>query len=62
MRTELGMHSILPAPLQVALQEQRTEQLLLSQLPGLMLSLLVRIRHKMVWLWSRCAVSNAVHS
>lgn len=29
---------------------------------GLILSLLVRIRHKVVWLWSRSAVATAVHS
>jgi hypothetical protein len=30
--------------------------------PGLMLRLVVSIGHKMVWLWSRSAVANAVQS
>ena len=33
MCTELGMHSIVPTPLHVALQEKLTAQLLLDQLP-----------------------------
>ena len=47
---------------QVALQEKLTAQLQLDQPYNLILSLLVRIRHKVVWLWSRSAVANAVQS
>jgi hypothetical protein len=62
VRTEIDMHAIVPTPLQVALQEKRTDELRSTSSHDVMLSLLVRIRHKVVWLWSRSAVAIAVHS
>jgi hypothetical protein len=62
VRTEIDMHAIVPTPLKWLFRRNGPTSFGSTSSHDVMLSRLVRIRHKVVWLGSRSAVSTAVHS